>query len=291
MSAGVAVRGQGARHRRLSRRIAWLTGTREGIVGLALLLFVVGVALIGPRVAPHTITETIGAPGAGPSAAAPLGTDFLGRDVLSRVLHGGVPVFGLALASMALTYLIGIVIGLSAGLSRSALDPILMRGVDVFLVFPPLLLLLVLITGAGSGTGILIVGIALVLFPGVARIVRTATMAVSTQPYVEAAVARGERRLALMRREILPNIAEPVLADFGIRFSGAIILAASVNFLGLGSHPPAANWALMISENRVIIGTNPWAVLVPAALLALVTISVNLFADAYIKGLRHEDSR
>jgi len=272
-------------------RAAWLTGTREGIVGLILLLFVVAVGLVGPLVAPHPITAPIGAPGAGPSAAAPLGTDFLGRDVLSRVLHGGLPVFELSVASMALTYLVGVAVGLSAGLSRSVLDAVLMRAVDLFLVFPPLLLLLVLMTGAGTGSGILIIGIALVLFPGVARVVRTATLEVATQPYLEAAIARGETRFALMRREILPNISEPILADFGIRFSGAIILAASVNFLGLGSHPPAANWGLMIAENRVIIGTNPWAVLIPAALLALVTVSVNLLADAYIKGHRREGGR
>jgi peptide/nickel transport system permease protein len=257
--------------------------TRQGIAGLVMLSVVVGVALIGPLVAPHPLDAPIGIPGSGPSRGIPLGTDFLGRDILSRVLHGGFPVLSLSVVTVALIYLIGITIGMIAGLSRSLLDPILMRTVDVFLVFPPLLLLLLIVTGAGTGVWDLIVGIVLVLFPGVARIVRTQTLEVSTTGYIEAAIARGEHMFAIMRREVLPNIAPSLLADVGVRFSGAIILAASLNFLGLGSQPPAANWGLMIAENRQIITTNVWSVLVPAVLLAMLTVSVNMLGDAYVR--------
>jgi peptide/nickel transport system permease protein len=125
----------------------------------------------------------------------------------------------------------------------------------------------------------------MVLFPGVARIVRTATLEVTTTAYIEAAVARGERPPAILVHEVLPNIAPSVLADMGVRFSGAIVLAASVNFLGLGSQPPAANWALMIAENRAIIVTNLWSLFAPAVLLALLTISVNMVSDAYVRSL------
>jgi ABC-type dipeptide/oligopeptide/nickel transport system permease subunit len=214
---------------------------------------------------------------------APLGTDFLGRDVLSRVLHGGWSVLRLSVVTTALTYLIGVSAGMLAGLSRSPADPLLMRTVDVLMSFPQLLLLLLLIAGAGTSEGILIFGLVLVLFPGVVRIVRTATLDVSTTGYVEAAVARGERTGAIMRREVLPNIAPVILADLGVRFSVAVILAASVNFLGLGAKPPAADWGLMVAENRAIVATNIWAVLVPAALLGALTISVNLLADAYVR--------
>ena len=264
-------------------RRLWLLQSTEGVLGAVLLGLVLLIALAGPLVAPHPIAETIGLPGAPPSAAAPLGTDFLGRDVLSRLLHGGLPVLWLSVATISLTYLIGVGVGMIAGLSRSYVDPILMRSVDLVLVFPPLLLLLLLLYGAGDGTGVLIIGIVLVLFPGVARLVRTATLEVSTTGYIEAAIARGETRLAIMRREVLPNIATSVLADFGVRFSAAVILAASISFLGFGSQPPAANWGLMISENRPILPTNPWAVLAPAILLALMTIGVNLLADGYVK--------
>lgn len=266
--------------------LAWLFHSAEGLTGVSLLILVLGVALIGPLVAPHPLAHPIGAPGMTPSGAAPLGTDFLGRDVLSRVLHGGLPVLWLAAASIALTYLIGISVGMLAGLSRSVLDPILMRSVDVLLVFPPLLALLVLVTGRGSSTGVLIIGIVVVLFPGVARLVRSATLEVSVSGFVEAAIVRGENRLAVMRREILPNISHSILADLGVRFGASVILAASVNFLGLGSQPPAANWGLMIAENRLIISGNPWAVVAPAVLLAAVTVAVNLLSDAYIKSQR-----
>lgn len=255
----------------------------QGIVGLVLLVFVVGVALIGPLVAPHSLSAIVGVPGNGPGPGAPLGNDFLGRDVLSRVLNGGRPVLVLTAVTIAITYLVGVTVGMIAGLSRSLIDPLLMRVVDVFIVFPPLLLLLLLIVGAGTSVAVLMVGLVLVLFPGVARLVRTATLEASTTGYVEAAVARGEPMFALMRREILPNITPPILADFGVRCSAAVIFAAGVNFLGLGSRPPAANWGLMIAENQEIINTNPWSVIVPALLLAMLTISVNMLGDAYVR--------
>ncbi|HMJ03930.1 MAG TPA: ABC transporter permease [Conexibacter sp.] len=263
----------------------------EGIAGLAILLFVVAVALIGPLVAPHALDAPIGPPGAPPGDGAPLGTDVLGRDVLSRVLYGGLSVLRLSVATIALTYLIGGTIGMLAGLSRSHLDPLLMRTVDIFLSLPSLLLILLLIAGAGQSEVVLIVAIVLVLFPGAARIVRTATLEISTAGYIEAAVGRGERTVAIMRREVLPNIAPAILADLGVRFSSAIVLAASVNFLGLGASPPAANWGLMIAENRPIITTNLWSVLVPAAFLALLTISVNMIGDAYVRSLGRSDRR
>jgi peptide/nickel transport system permease protein len=257
----------------------------QGIVGLALLLFVLAVALIGPLVAPHSLAAPVGVPGSPPSSGTPLGTDFLGRDVLSRLLHGGISVLVVSCIATALIYFVGIGIGMTAGLSTSLVDPILMRTVDVFLVFPPLMLLLLLIAGAGTGVGILILGIVLVLFPGVARIVRTATQEVSTTAYIESAVARGERTLAIMRREVLPNITPAIIADLGVRFSAVIILSASVNFLGLGAKPPAANWGLMIAENLQIVSANVWSVLAPAIMLALLTISVNLIGDAYVRRL------
>ena len=267
--------------------------TRQGIVGLVLLGFVVGVALIGPLVAPHPLDAPIGlgVPGAAPSAVAPLGTDYLGRDVLSRVLHGGIPVLELSVLTVVLSYVVGVTLGMLAGMTRSLLDPVLMRAVDVLLTFPPLLLLLVLIAGAGSSFFVLVAGIVFVIFPGVVRVVRTATLEVSATSYIEAAVARGERPLAIMRREILPNITPAILADAGVRFSWAIILAASVNFLGLGSQPPAANWGLMVAENRSIIYSNIWSVAVPAAMLGLLAISVNLLGDALARTLDRSGAR
>lgn len=256
-----------------------------GAVGVTLLIAVLGIAFFGPIMSPHATTATIGPPGQGPTAGAPLGTDFLGRDVLSRLLSGGLSVVELGTAATALAYLAGVTIGLVAGYSRSVLDPILMRGVDVLLSVPALLVLLVLVTGLGSHTWVLVAGVAIVQLPGIARVVRTSTLEVSTRSYVEAAVTRGERMPSLLVREILPNIVPVILADLGIRFGFSVVLIASMNYLGLGLTPPAADWGLMISENRDYISLNPWAVLAPAIMLALLTISVNLTADAYARSL------
>jgi len=257
----------------------------SGAIGASIVLFVVLVALLGPVVAPHSPTQPIGVPLSGPSGAAPLGTDYLGRDVLSRVLYGGRSVLGLAAAATALAYLLGLSIGLVAGYTRSVLDPVLMRSVDVLLAFPPLLFLLVLIAGAGSSVAVLITGVAIIQAPQISRIVRTATLEVSVRGYVEAAVARGERAPAVILREVLPNILGPVLVDAGLRFTYSILIIASVNFLGLGLQPPNSDWAVMISENRSYISVNALAVVAPAAMIAILTIGVNLTGDAVARSL------
>jgi len=280
-----------------ARRGAWLRSRRQltrswsARIGLGLGTAVVLLAIVGPMFAPHAPAALVGPPFHGPSAQYPLGTDFLGRDVLSRVLWGGRSVIGLALAATFLGYLVGIPIGLVAGASRSLVDPGLMRTMDILLAFPPIILLLVLATGAGPSAWILVLGVALTHIPGISRIVRAATLEASVRGYVEAAVARGERRSFVLGREILPNIALPVLADAGVRLTGSILLVASVNFLGLGLQPPAADWALMISENRGGLTIQPWASVVPIILIATLTISANLVADAVARGLGRSAER
>jgi peptide/nickel transport system permease protein len=268
----------------VSGRLRFLRSA-SGAVGIGIVIFVLMVAFLGRYVAPHDPSQPIGIPLSGPSGDAPLGTDLLGRDVFSRVLYGGRSVLGLAALATGLAYLIGLTIGLVAGYTRSKLDPILMRSVDVMLAFPPLLFLLVLITGAGTSVGVLVIGVAAIQAPGISRIVRTATLEVSVRAYVEAAVARGERATAVIFREILPNIMAPVLVDAGLRFTYSILIIASVNFLGLGLQPPSPDWALMISENRQYISVNIWSVIAPAAMIALLTIGINLTGDAIARSL------
>lgn len=277
--------------RRLPLRLSHLTVLRTipGALGSALVAAVALTALVGPFFAPHAPDLPMGLPGQHPTSTNLLGTDFIGRDVLSRTLYGGRSVLYLSMSATLLTYLVGVTIGMLAGFTRSLLDPLLMRIVDLLLSFPALVFLLVLLAGAGNSRGVLVVGVALVLFPGVARLVRTATLEASVTGYVEAAVANGEHIPAVLRREILPNIIQYITTDFGLRFSAAIILVASVNFLGLGLQPPTADWGLMIAENRVIISTNVWAVLAPGILLGVLTIGVNLLADGYSRTLGRSD--
>jgi peptide/nickel transport system permease protein len=254
--------------------------TGRGRVGLVILGFVVALALFGPFFAPHDPADILGAPGSLPSGAYPLGTDYLGHDVLSRVLWGGRSLLWLALAATALSFAIGMLIGGVAGYTRSILDPVLMRLVDVVLSFPPLLLFLLVVTSVGNSSLMIILTIAVILSPGIARIVYSATREASVRGYTEAAITRGERTSAILLREILPNILGPLIANFGLTVTFSVLLVAGATFLGFGVQPPNANWALMISENRDILSINVWATVVPATMIALLTIGVNMVGDA-----------
>jgi peptide/nickel transport system permease protein len=271
------------------RRALGFTSTRRGKLGLALVTLIVAIAVLGPLFAPHNPAALVGSPGQPPGGGLVFGTDYLGHDVLSRVLWGGWSVIWMAVAATAMAYVIGVAVGLAAGYSRSWLDPVLMRSMDVILAFPALLFFLIVATSVGQGELTLVVGIGIVLAPGVARIVYTAAREATTRAYVEAAVARGESTIAVLRREILPNIAFAVITNLGLSLTFAILLSAAANFLTLGVQPPAANWALMISENRPVLTLNVWATVVPAALIAALTIGVNLVADAVAEALGRTD--
>ena len=254
-------------------------------LALGVLAATLAVALLGSFLAPHPPTALAGVPYTRPNSHFPLGTDFLGRDVLSRLLAGGRSVVLLAGAATMLAYLLGGSIGLYAGYARGKPDAVLMRAVDVMLAFPPILLLLLFAAGLGPGYSTLVISVTAINVPGVARIVRGATVDVAVRGYVEAAVARGERTAAILRREILPNILRSVVADGGIRFASAILAIAGLNFLGLGLQPPAADWATMIAENRGGIELQPWALAAPALMIAALTLSVNAAADAATRRL------
>lgn len=254
-------------------------------IGLALLGLLLGLAFIGPFFSPYSETEIVGLPGQRPSWAFPMGTDALGRDVLSRFVHGGDTVIVLALVSTGLGYVVGILIGLAAGYARGWLDLVLMRLVDIVLSFPSIILVLILVAGLGAALWLVVVGVAFTHIPRVARVVRAATQETAVRGFVERAEARGERMHSILLREILPNVWTPIMADFGIRFSTSVILIASLSFLGFGLQPPAADWALMINENRPGIFQQPYAVAFPAIAIGLLTIAVNLLADGFARAV------
>jgi ABC-type dipeptide/oligopeptide/nickel transport system permease subunit len=257
-----------------------LVGGVPARVGVGIVATLVVVAVVGPLVAPHTPTETVGAPFSGASGAFPLGTDYLGRDVLTRILYGGRTVLTLGVVATAAAYLVGGAIGLVAGTLGGRLDGVMMRSTDLLLVFPPLLVLLVLATGAGANARTVVLGVALVQVPAVARVLRAATVQVSVRGFIEAAHARGESLGYVVLREILPNLRGVIAADAGPRLTGSILLIAGVNFLGIGLQPPVSDWALMITENRPGLTFAPLSSAAPALLLALLTIGVNLIADS-----------
>jgi ABC-type dipeptide/oligopeptide/nickel transport system permease subunit len=244
-----------------------------------MVLGVLAVAFLGPLLLPHKPNALLGIPFTGPSGHFFLGTDGLGRDVLSRTLDGGYRLILLATFSTLLGYLLGTAIGLFAGFTPSLASALLMRGMDVLLAFPPLLFLLVLAAGVGSSTLTIVTALAVLHTPPVARLIYTATLQVSVRGYVEAAVARGQSVLSILTREILPNLSTTIAADAGPRFTVSIMLIAGLNFLGLGLNPPNPAWASMISENRPGLTTVPWGVVAPACLIAILTIGLNLVAD------------
>lgn len=248
-----------------------------GVVGLGAVL---GVALIGPFVTPYNPNETLTPPYQSPSSEYLFGTDFLGRDVLSRVLDGGQTVLLYASIATAAAYALGITVGLVAGYRRGWVDQLMMRTVDVLLAFPSLVFLLLLAAAFGRGIGPVVWATALIQATAIARIVRTAALEQSVRGFVEAAVARGDRTRSVLFREILPNLSGTLSADVGLRFTWSVLLIASVNFLGLGMQPPDPDWGLMVSENRGGISLNALAVLAPAAALGALTISINMVTDA-----------
>lgn len=259
--------------------------TRSGRVGAVMLTLIVWLTILGPLFAPHSIIDVVGAPFSGPSSNAPFGTDFLGRDVLSRFLNGGRALLIVAFLSTGLAYSCGGLIGLLAGYQRRALGHGIIWVVDVFLSIPAIVLALAIIAALGPGVTIVGLAVTVVLIPPIVRVVRIVTIEVSTNEYVEAAIARGETAWSIMVREILPNVRVPISADFGIRLSWAIILYASLSFLGFGRQPPAADWGLMIAENRDGLLVSPWPMLVPAIAIALLAISVNLVADSIARSI------
>ena len=277
MSALLKPARPGGARRRLPRTVS-------GRIGLGILVVVLAVALFGPLCAPYSPDATLGLPFSPPSPGHPLGLDFLGRDVLSRVLSGGLSVILYSGAATVAAYLAGLAVGLLAGYNRSWLGSLMMRVTDVLLAFPALVFLLLLATAFGRGITGVVVATALIQLPPIVRIVRSATLEQAVRGYVEAAVARGEGTFSVLRREILPNIARPVAADAGLRFSWSVLLIAGVNFLGLGLEPPAADWGLMVSENRGGIAVNPSSMLVAAALLGALTLAINLLGDAFAGG-------
>ncbi len=260
-------------------------------IALGLLLLILGFAFLGPLLAPYPATKVIGVPFGGMSNEHLFGTDYLGRDLLSRFLHGGKTLIIVSALATLLAYLIGISLGMMVGYGRGLFDLVTVAAVDLVLSVPPLVLVLVLLSATGPRLSTIIIGIAIVHLPRIVRIVRSATSEIVTQEYVEAAVARGEGLSTILRKDILPNIWTPILADIGIRFTNSVILFSSLSYLGLGQAPPAADWGLMISENRVGLMIQPWVVIVPATTIALLTISTNLLTDMVSRNIGGSSTR
>lgn len=265
-----------------SARMLLLRGSlRSGRVrfGLVLVATVTVLALFGPFVAPHPQDDFVGTPFAGPSREALLGTDYLGQDVLSRVLYGGRSVLWMSFAATALAMVIGVTIGLVAAYSRSLLDDVLMRAMDIPFAFPQMVLVLLFVSLMGPKLWLIVLLVAVVWLPPISRVTRGATLEVMQREYVQSAEALGVPRHRILAGELLPNVVTPLAVEFGLRLTWSIALIAGVSFLGFGIQPPSSDWGLMISENRTGLSVQPWGVVVPIACIVTFVTGANLVAD------------
>ncbi len=257
---------------------------RQARIGAVLTLVIVLIALLGPVLGPlltgYDIDDFAGRPFR-PDGAA--GTDDLGRDVLTRFLAGGGPVLLYALAATATGIAGGALAGMLAGYSRGRLDSLIMRGSDVLLSFPQLVLALLAVAVLGSSGWLLVLVIGITHIPRVARVARQATLAVASQDYVLAARMYGVPRRRILTTEVLPNITGPLMVELGLRLTYSIGYIASLSFLGLGVQPPAADWGLQINENRIALIVTPWGVLLPVIAIAVLTVGTNMITDALAK--------
>ena len=258
---------------------AWRQGRTK--IGLALVLLLVGCALIGPLFAPYSPTEFVGAPYEKPSADALLGTDNLGRDVLSRFLWGGRSILALAVLSTVLGVVLGVAVGLVAAYARNALDDALMRAMDVILAFPQIVLALVAVATVGPKLWLLVLVVGFTTAPRVARVVRGAALDVVERDFVRAAEGIGVSRTKILFGEVLPNVTSPLVVETSLRLTFSIALISALSFLGFGLQPPAADWGLMINENRLGLEIQPWGVVMPVIAIGLLTIGTSLVGDGF----------
>jgi peptide/nickel transport system permease protein len=254
-------------------------------VGIVLTTAIILLALLGPLFAPHSPTAYVAPPFSGPSAKAPLGADVLGRDVLSRVLYGGRSVVALSLAATVLGVGIGLIVGLIAGYSRSAIDDTLMGVSDVVLAFPQIVLVLVFVSILGAKLWLIVLVVAVSHSPRVARLARSVTLELINREFVESAVLIGIPRRRILSQEILPNLTTPLLVEFGLRLTWSIGIIAGLSFLGYGIQPPNADWGLMLNENREGLTIQVWSVAAPMLCIFLFTIGTNLMTEGLSRTL------
>ncbi|CCH79026.1 Dipeptide transport system permease protein [Nostocoides japonicum T1-X7] len=247
------------------------------VSGAVITLIIVLIAILGPLVAPHGQNEVVGPPF---SSVGVLGTDYLGQDVLSRLLHGGLAVLVIALLATLFGMVVGIIIGVVAAYSGGWWDEVIMRLNDVVLAFPQILLALVVLTAVNQPRAwMIVVLVGISHAPRVARVARGVALGIVSRDFVYAAEALGEKRSRVILAEVLPNMNAPLLAEGGLRLTYSIGLVAGLGFLGFSTNPEAANWGQMINENRLALSTQPWAVLAPVFIIGVFTIGTNLMAD------------
>ncbi len=260
----------------LLRRSLRLWRTR---IGVALVGIIVLLAIVGPSLAPYGPSTPVGVPNSNPSGKAVLGTDYLGQDVLSRVLYGGRSILVMAVIATALGLIGGAAIGLVAAYSRNALDDTLMRGMDVIMALPQIMLALVAVAIVGPHAWVIVAAIALTTAPRIARVARGAAQPVVERDFIACSEAMGVPRWRIISGELLPNTLGPLMVEASLRLTYSIGLIAALAFLGLSTNPNGANWGTMIHDNELVLPVQPWGAAAPIIVIALLTLGTGLIGD------------
>jgi len=257
-----------------------LTENNQAIIGLCLLIPLLTMTLFAPAIAPHDPTENdIDNKFAAPSLEHPFGTDNFGRDLFSRVLHGGQTTVLLGISAALLGLVLGLPIGLTSGYYGGKVDEYLMRFMDLLMGIPTLLFALLIMSALSPSLWNVVFAIGIIFSPRIGRVVRSSALSVKEEEFVQAAKARGESDRYIMLQEILPNITGSIFIEVSIRIGYAMLIGASLSFLGLGTQPPAADWGYMIAASREYMWNSPYPLLFPSLALMLVILGFNLLGD------------
>ncbi|TXH32786.1 MAG: ABC transporter permease [Rhodospirillaceae bacterium] len=270
----------GTRQRRLWRHLK--KAPLSAWIGIAIVLAYMAVALLAPWIAPHGETEVVGGQYDPWSDEFLLGTDQLGRDMLSRLIYGARNTISVALMTTSIAFVLGTGLGLLAATVGGWVDQLFSRVVDVIMAIPQLIFALLLLSIFGTSVVNLVLIIAVLDSTRLFRVSRSVALNVTVLDFVEAARLQGEGTIWIMVREILPNILAPIIAEFGMRFCFVFLTIAALSFLGLGIQPPTADWGSMVRENATLINYGDITPLLPAGAIALLTIGVNFIVDWFL---------
>ncbi|WP_319005601.1 ABC transporter permease [Pararhizobium sp. YC-54] len=252
-------------------------------IGIAIIILYLLMALLGPVLSPYGEAEIVGAPFEPWSDRFWLGTDSLGRDMCTRLVFGARNTIGIALMTTLLAFSLGALTGLVAATFGGWTDQLLSRLVDVLMSIPQLIFALLLLSVFGTSISTLVIVIAVLDSTRVFRLTRAVAINVAVLDYVEAARVRGEGPLWIMGREILPNIAPTLIAEFGLRFCFVFLLISGLSFLGLGIQPPTADWGSMVRDSATLITYGDITPLFPAGAIALLSVAINLVVDWFLQ--------
>jgi peptide/nickel transport system permease protein len=253
---------------------------------LVLALFI-GIAAFAPWVAPYDVSKVVGGVWEPPSATALLGTDNLGRDLLSRIIWGAQITLSVAALATLIAFIVGVALGLLAAMKRGWVDQALSRGNDLLMAIPTLIFALVVLAVLPKNVAVLVLVMAALDATRVFRVSRAVATDIAVLDYVEVARMRGEGWGWIMLREILPNAAAPLLAEFGMRFAFAVLFLSTLSFLGLGIQPPVADWGSLVKENKDGLLFGIFAALIPGGAIVLLAVSVNLIVDWVLTRAAH----